>query len=54
MMIERIGYNMEKHELEVSNVTINKFYEIFENVSDMNGWEIVVNDGKFYMQRGEK
>lgn len=43
---------MEKHEIEVTNISISKFYEIFDNYinSDiMTGWEIVVNDGKFYI-----
>ena len=45
---------MEKHEIEVTNVSIGAFYEIFCGYYEsnlMNGWEIVVNDGKFYMQR---
>ena len=45
---------MEKHEIEVTNVSIGVFYEIFCGYYEsdlMNGWEIVVNDGKFYMQR---
>lgn len=45
---------MEIYEIEVTNVSINKFYEIFDNYNTpgaMNGWEIVVNDGKFYIQR---